>query len=52
MRKRVMVMEVPGKKLEAEEDKSGSGSITSGTTCRLENCQGRKHKTRLNGGVS
>ena len=21
-----------------------------GTTCRIENCQGRKRKTRLNGG--
>ncbi len=30
--KRVIVMEVPGK--EGEEDRSGGGWITSGTTCR------------------
>ena len=40
--KRVMMMDVPGK--EGEEDRSGSGWITSGTTCRRDNCQGRKRK--------
>ena len=45
-----MVMEVPGK--EGEEDPSGVGWLTSGTTCRRENCQGRKLKTEFNGGVS
>ena len=48
--KRVMGMEVPGN--EGEEDRSGDGWITSGTTCQRENCQGRKRKAGLNGGVS
>ena len=43
--KRVMTMEVPGK--EGGEDQSGGGWITSGTTCRRENCQVRKRKTRI-----
>ena len=46
--KRVMAME--GK--EGEEVQSGGGWITSGTTCRRENCQGRTRKTGINGGVS
>ena len=33
-------------------DRSGGGWITSGTTCRRENCQERKRKTEFNGGVS
>ena len=48
--KRVMVMEVPGKRKTGRQ--SGGGWIASGTTCRRENCQGRTHKTGLNGGVS
>ena len=50
--KRVMAMEVPEK--EAEEDRSGCGWITSRTTCRKENCQGRKRNrhTEINGDVS
>ena len=48
--KRVMGMEVWGK--EGEEHQSGGGLITSGKTCRRENCQGRKLKTEFNGGVS
>ena len=49
---RVMGMKVPGK--EGEEDRIRDGWITSGTTCRRENCQGRKRKrkTEFNGGVS
>ena len=43
--KRVMVMEVPWK--EEEEDQSGGGRITSRTTYRRENCQGRKRVKRL-----
>ena len=39
--KRVMVMEVPGKR--TREDRSGDGWITSKTTCRRESCQWRKH---------
>ena len=39
----VMVVEVQGK--EGEEDQSGGGWITSGTTCRKENYQERKLKT-------
>ena len=35
-----------------EEDQRGDGWKISGTTCRRENCQGRTHKTGLNGGVS
>ena len=49
--KRVMAMEVPGKR-RTSEDRSGGGWIASGTTCRRENCQGRTRKTGLNGGVS
>ena len=49
--KRVMAMEVPGKK-EGEEDQSGGGWIASGTTCPRENCPGRTLKTELDGGVS
>ena len=49
--KRVMAMEVPGKK-EEEEDQSGGGWIASGTTCPRENCPGRTLKTELDGGVS
>ena len=41
--KRVMAMEVPGK--EGGEDRSGGGWITSGTTSRRDNYQGRKRKT-------
>ena len=37
---------------EGEEDHSGGGWITSRTTCRRENCQGRRLKTEVNGGVS
>ena len=37
---------------EGEEDQSGSGWIASGTTCRIDNCQGRTCKTGLDGGVS
>ena len=37
---------------EGEEDQIGGGWIASGTTCRRENCQGRKGKTGLNGGGS
>ena len=48
--KRVMVMEVLVK--EGEQDQSGGGWITSRTTCRRKNCQGRKLKTKFNGGVS
>ena len=48
--RRVMVMEVPGK--EGEEDLTGGGWITSSTNCRRENCQGRKRKIGLNGGIS
>ena len=44
--KRVMAMEVPGKR------RRGIGWITSGTSCRRDNCQGRKRKTGLDGGVS
>ena len=44
------VMEVPRK--EGEEDQSGGGWITSGTTCWRYNCQGRKRKIEFNGGVS
>ena len=39
-------------KKKESEDRSGGGWITSRTTCRRENCQGRKHKTEFNGGVS
>ena len=46
--KRVTVMEEPG---ERRRDRSGGGWITSGTTCRWENCQGRKRKTEFNGGA-
>ena len=35
-----------------QEDQIGGGWIASGTTCQKENCQGRTHKTGLNGGVS
>ena len=35
--------EMPGK--EGDEDISRGGWITSRTTCRRENCQGRKRKT-------
>ena len=49
MGKRVMAMEVPEKK--GEEDRSGGSWITSGRSCRRENCQGRKRKTEFNGGV-
>ena len=35
-----------GKK--GEEHSSGGGWITSGTTCRREDCQKRKRKTRIN----
>ena len=48
--KRVMGMEVPGK--EGGEDRTGGGWITSSTNCRRENCQGRKRKIGLNGGIS
>ena len=48
--KRVMVMEVPGKGRMGKLKRWWW--ITSGTTCRRENCQGRTHKTGLNGGVS
>ena len=48
--KRVMVMDVRGK--EGEGDQSGGDWTTSGTTCRRENCQWRRRKTGLNGGVS
>ena len=48
--KRVMGMEVPGKK--GEEDQSGGGWIASGTTCRREICQGRARKTGIDAGVS
>ena len=37
---------------DAGENRSGGGWITSKTTCRRENCQGRMRKTGLNGGVS
>ena len=47
--KKVMVMEVPGER--RGRPKRG-GWITSRTTCQRENCQGRTHKTELNGGVS
>ncbi len=43
--RRVMVMEVPGK--EGEEDQSGGGWITSGTTCRRGGCRRRTRKTGL-----
>ena len=36
--KSVMVIKVPGR--EGDEVRSESGWITSGTTCRRENCQG------------
>ena len=45
-----MLIDVPGK--EGEEHQRGGGWITSRTTCRRENCQGRKLKTEFNGGVS
>ena len=48
--KRVMAMKVPGK--EGEEDQRRGGWITPRTTCRSENCQGRKRKNPFNGGVS
>ena len=48
--KRVMAMEVPGKK--GEEYQSGCGWIASGTTCPRENCPGWTLKTELDGGVS
>ena len=44
-----MVMEVPGKR---EEARSGGGWITSRTTSRRENCQGRKRKTGISEGGS
>ena len=47
MGKRVMVMEVPGNRRRGRPKR-----ITSGTTCRRENCQGRKNMTGLKGGVS
>ena len=37
---------------EGEENQSGGGWITSKTTCRRDNCQGRKLKTEVSGGVS
>ena len=37
---------------EREEDRSGDDRITSRTTCGRRNCQGRKRKTGLNGGIS
>ena len=48
--KRVIMMEVPGG--DAEEVPSGSGWVTSGTTCRKEDCKGMKHNARLTGSVS
>ena len=48
--KRVMGAEVRGN--QGEEDQSGGGWITSGTTCPRENCPGRTLKTELDGGVS
>ena len=48
--KRVMGMEVPGKR--KEEDQSRGGWIASGTTCRRGGCQRRTRKTGLDGGVS
>ena len=36
---------------EGEEDQSGIGWISSGTTCGRENCQGRTRKTGLDVGV-
>ena len=51
--KRVMAMEVPGKRRRGRPKQRRDGCrITSGTTCRSENCQGRTRKTRLNGGLS
>ena len=44
--KRMVVMEVPG-----EEDRGEGGWIASATTCPRENCQGRKRKIGLNGGI-
>ena len=41
-----------GLELEWKEDLSGGDWITSGTTCRRENCQGRMHKTELNVDIS
>ena len=49
--KRVMAMEVPGKRRRGRP-KSGGGWIQSGTTCRRKTYQGRTRKTVLNGAVS
>ena len=46
------VGDVDGGAGEKKEDRSGGGWITSRTTCQRENCQGRTHKTVLNGGIS
>ena len=48
--KRVMAMEVPGKRRTGRPKRRWL--VTSRTTCRRENCQGRTCKTGLNGGVS
>ena len=46
----VMAMEVPGNRRRGRT--SGGGWIASGMTCRRGNCQGRRRKPELNGGVS
>ena len=43
---------IPKANPKAKPKASGGGWITSGTTCRGDNCQGRTRKTGLNGGVS
>ena len=48
MGKRVMVMEVPGKRRKTEAEVVGYW-ITSRKTCRRANCQGTARKTELNG---
>ena len=48
--KRVMGMEVPGKRRRGRPERRGR--ITSRTTCRRESCQGRTRKTEFNGGVT
>ncbi len=48
--KRVMGMEVPGKRRRVRP--KWGVCITSITTYRRENCQGRTRETGLNGGVS
>ena len=50
--KRVIEMEVPGKRRRGRPKTRWSDSTVSRMTCRRENCQGMKLKTEFNGGVS